>query len=293
MKNAALLILLLVLAGAIYFQGGLGPIKEGWDTLTGKPKPVVVEKPRELSLFEGKMILDSDAVSSGVPWNMQSALDGASHEQIAAFRTSRVDAYSDLGIFPDDYDPFAPPHRQIYGQITAHENWLKASVYFVANPYQLITATNAPYVNALSLDCPGVEIEYNDGVIEETHTGAGAACWFDKVYDIGDFPGQVWLFTVNAWDAGFKYAYVDVWKSENILPGAAPNHITNTPLSRSYYFHVGQYGTNNISPRDERAWVTLRARNAATKIYVKLWQQKPASTSQKADFVYIILVQPV
>ncbi len=220
----------------------------------------------------------------------ENALDGLSFDELSNLRMEQVVKYDVLELYPLDYHPFEDYHNRIYGQIEEFQNWMNPAAYFFTNPYLLIITTHAPFINPLNLACPDVSIVYDAGVIEEVHTGASASDWFDALYRPNGEPGTVWLFMVNAWDAGFKYAYVDIEQSKNVLASSEPNHITNSAHSRSYYYHVGQYGVNNISPRDKRAWVTLQQRGTPTEIYVKLWQKKPKTLTDEADIIYVIKV---
>ncbi|MBI9083987.1 MAG: hypothetical protein JEZ11_10350 [Desulfobacterales bacterium] len=296
MRFAIFILLSIILGTVIHFQGGYGPLQQGWNTLFGKEKPVTTntdtDTGRRLALYEGVVNFSNDIDASGHNGDFGCILDGASYDEISTFRIRKIEEYGGLGVYPDNYDPFADYHYEIYGQITGKENWLKPAVHFIANPYQLVTTTNAHRVTAFSLYCPEASIDYDDGFIEETYTGKSAECWFEKAYAIKDWPGQVWLITVNAWDAGFQWAYVDVAQSQNILKSSDPRHITNLAISKVYYYHVGQYGVNNLSPNERRAWVTISRRGAPTTIYVKLWQRKPASPAELAEMIYIVNVLP-
>ncbi len=243
--------------------------------------------------FWGQVDIDQDTYSSSYGVGEENELDGMSYDELAALRLKKVDEYRVLEFYHPGYHPFEGYHDKIYGPLTEYERWLSPAAYFFSNPYLLIIPTHAPFVNPINLACPGGSIMYLDGAIEETHTGESASCWFEEVYRPSGEPGKVWLFMVNAWDAGFFYAHVDVEQSENIARDANPAHITNAPHSRNYYFHVGQYEVNNISPRDENAWVTLLRREAKSKIYIKLWREKPVSLDQPASLTYVINVDPI
>ena len=240
--------------------------------------------------FWGIVDIGQETDLSGYNGKDGNALDGLSFGELSNLRMTQVGANDVLELYPPDYHPFEDYHNKIYGQIEEFQNWLNPAAYFFTNPYLLIIPTHAPYINPLNLACPDVSIVYDAGVIEEVHTGASASCWFDTLYQPHGQHGTLWLFMVNAWDAGFKYAHVDVEQSKNVLASSEPDHITNSVHSRSYFYHVGQYGVNNISPRDTRAWVTLRQRDTPTEIYVKLWQKKPKTLTDEADIVYVVKV---
>ena len=242
--------------------------------------------------FWGVVDFGQETALSSYSGKGENALDGLSFDGLSKLRLKLVDEYNVLGIYPPDYHLLEGYHSKIYGQIEEYQNWMNPAAYFFTNPYELIIATQAPFINPLNLACPDVSIVYDAGIIEESHLGINAVCWFDTIYRPQGEPGTVWLFMVNAWDAGFRYAHVDVGQSENVLVSPQSNHITNSVHSRSYFYHVGQYGVNNISPRDKGAWVTLRRRGAPTLIYVKLWQTRPKDISSEADLVYVLKVLP-
>jgi len=222
----------------------------------------------------------------------ENALDGLSYEELAELRKELVGEYSMLEFYPNDYELFQGDHKKIYGRIEEYQSWLSPAAYFFTNPYLLIISTAAPHINPVNLACPEVSIVYDHGVIEEIHQGESATCWFDQLYRSTKKPGTLWLFMVNAWDAGFHYAHVDLNQSSNVVASEDPDHITNGVHSRSYYYHVGQYGVNNISPRDTRAWLSLQQRDVRTEVYVKLWRARPESVKQDADIVYRIVIDP-
>ncbi|MEJ2201916.1 MAG: hypothetical protein P8X63_13025 [Desulfuromonadaceae bacterium] len=242
--------------------------------------------------FAGAVLIDQVISSSSLGGQGNNELDGMSYDELTSFRLAKVDEYRVLKFYHPGYHPFQGYHNNIYGRISEYQNWLNPATYFFSNPYLLIIPTQAPFVNPINLACPDVSILYQNGAIEETHSGASASCWFDAVYRSGGEPGTLWLFMVNAWDAGFFYAHVDVDQSENIARDASATHISNALHSRSYYYHVGQYDVNNISPRDPNAWVRLIKRNVKTQIHIKLWREKPEALDQPASLTYIIRIEP-
>ena len=219
-------------------------------------------------------------------------LDYLQKEEISTFRLQKVSIYRQLGIYDENYHPFKDYHRYIYKSITPGEAWLGPTPYYIANPYQLVALTCANHVTPLNLYCPDVQISYSNGVFEEVHRGRSALCWFRMVYQSYDHPGQVWPISVNAWDAGFFYTFVDMSRSENIKENHNPGHITNKPLNRRYFYHVGKYKKNNISPTIKDAWLTLINRDTRTVIYIKLWRNKPTDSSQAPDLVWIFKILP-
>jgi|GEM_PF-968593 len=219
-------------------------------------------------------------------------LDGMGKEEIAAFRLQKISIYQQLGIYEPNYHPFKEYHLHIYRSITPGQAWLGPTPYYIANPYQLVVLTCANHVTPLNLYCPDVRITYSNGVFETIHQRQAAICWFIVVYRSPDFPGQVWPITVNAWDAGFFYAFVDLSRSENVKENNNPGHITNRPLSGRYIYHVGKYGKNNLSPAIRNAWLTLNSRDTRTVIYIRLWRNKPGDTSRAPDLSCVFKILP-
>ena len=236
--------------------------------------------------------LEHDVFTSGYERTSPNALDRADEDSIASFRINKVKKYSQLKIFPEKYHPFESYHKKIYGKITPGTDWVSSVVYYIANPYLLVVFSNAGCVNPVNLECSYFDLFYEDGVIKEIHKGPGASEWFENVFDRRlDHPGEIWAVMVNAVDAGFSYGYVDVNKSKNVRKSSKSANITNNVHSPRYFYHVGKYHRNNLSPNDRDAWVTLKKKNVDTEIYVKLWIKEPGSFSQEPDIVYILKIQ--
>lgn len=240
--------------------------------------------------YKGEVKIEHDIETP----NLQGAtgLDYMQKEEISTFRLQKISIYRQLEIFDDNYHPFRDYHWYIYKSITPGEAWLGPTPYYIANPYQLVILTCANHVTPLNLYCPDVKITYSNGVFETVHRGKSALCWFRMVYESYDYPGQVWPISVNAWDAGFFYTSVDLSRSENIKENDNPGHITNKPLTRRYFYHVGKYKKNNISPTIKEAWLTLINRDTRTVIYIKLWRNQPSDSSQAPDLVCIFKISP-
>lgn len=242
--------------------------------------------------YEGYVLLEHDVFTSAYERTSPNALSRAYEDSIASFRINKVKKYSKLKIFSENYHPFEYHHKKIYGKITPGEYWVSSVVYYIANPYLLVIFSNARCVNPINLECSYFDIFYEDGVIQEIHRGNDASKWFNNVFDRSlDHPGKIWTVMVNAVDAGFSYGYVDVNKSKNVRRSSNPSNITNKVHNPRYFYHVGKYNRNNLSPNDPDAWVTLKEKDVNTEVYVKLWRKKPDSPSQKPDIVYILKIQ--
>ncbi|MCP5046256.1 MAG: hypothetical protein GY940_03735 [bacterium] len=244
--------------------------------------------------YQGRVVIEQDLGPTSVNNGTATALDGMDHDEIAEYRFERVSRYKELGLFPAQYHPFKRYNNLLWGSAVPGEKWTGPTVYYIANPYVIIGMAPAVWAVALNHFCPDVSIVYENGVFEEVHKGDSARCWFDKIYQSNDYPGKFRPKMVNAWDAGFFYIYVDRSKSLNIKRSFKNDNITNGVSTALSYFHYGGYNANSLSPMIPNHWLTLQERYVNTRIYVKLWRNKPNSHDDPADLVYItrILIKP-
>lgn len=108
--------------------------------------------------------------------------------------------------------------------------------------------------------------------------------YMDKTIGVGDL--DFGLFTYNARDFGYNYAFVDNSKSKNI-DGAR-----NEVIKLVHYFHCGPScgmpgGCNNMSPHTA-GLEDLSIKALPARCQVSLWQNEPASPTQAADFVFAL-----
>ena len=212
-------------------------------------------------------------------------------------RLAYVSQYAALALYPDDYGPDGPVQNGIYGQIDWTVGWLPPALFYVENPYLLVTTNNVNSVVATeSATFPTVRYE-DDCTVIEHFAGIEAQRWFEMIYnpDAGD-PGTVQLTLVNARDAGFLYASVPPGACENVDTTWAATG-TNAILGGlhtvvSYFYHHGKYGVNNLSPDDLATRLALIAPDARTRIEVALWRSKPSSATAPGDLTYVIEVEP-
>lgn len=226
--------------------------------------------------------------------NPITTLDGMSIEEIAVFRTDKVEEYSFLDIFPYSYNPLEKRHKEIYGSITSGAGWLESAQFYICNPYLLVILTCANHVTPLVRRCGNPNIKYSNGVIEETYRGENARNWFDELYSYNDYPGIVRLWMVNAYDAYLFYANVDKERTENIdfNWSTSSGHIVNSIHRGRSLFHFGHHGVNNLSSADSMARIKILNKYDYTCIYVKLWRNMPLDKNEEADFAYIIRLIP-
>ncbi len=218
-------------------------------------------------------------------------LDKLTRESIFQLRKSRVSEYAISNIFSNDYEP----DSSIYGNIDENADWVHDTQFFILNPYLLVLESGGNYVNAFLPYCGVDHVDYAGNNIVVNYKGSSAQRWFYYVFDYyPDCKGVIRLWLVNAYDAGFKFAHVDMSRSENIapLPGASADSITQGIYSGREFYHFGHLSKNNISVDDPRAKLEVGQKNVRTRIYIKLWRTRPSSPDDNADMTYIIEVRP-
>lgn len=104
---------------------------------------------------------------------------------------------------------------------------------------------------------------------------------------------------MNAWDLGYKYAYVDKSNSLNPVRFKSKNNISNEVYEFKNFIHVDgackvEGGCNNGSPSQPEIEFYFPKNNDGTMITIKLWKEKPKSKYLPADFTerLVILKKP-
>lgn len=261
-----------------------GPVRAPWEE--------ALPAKRTLALAAGREEIGHETASASLDPGGATALDRLTLEGVLAFRRERVAAHARLGVFPRPYDPLAGESRRIWASISPGVRWLGPTAYYVANPYALVVMTCANHVTPLALGCPDVQLVYEDGRLLESHRGASARCWLARAATGADPPGRLRVVMVNAYDAGFRAAHVDLRASSNVDPVSEGTAVTSRSFGQSSFFHVGRYSANNISPEDPQGWIQLHDPGAPTRIHVKLWQDAPARPAEPADLTYVVDVAP-
>ncbi len=245
------------------------------------------------ALYQGTQAITIDRDSAVMNFTRPSALDRLSLQEIADFRMKKVAQYSFLNIFPPGYNPLAGASARIYKKIEPGALWVGQTPFYIANPYLLIILSNAYRVLPIDLPCHDLSVTYDSAIIEERLQGATAKCFFDLVYgESAEHPGTLRVNMVNAYDSGFHYVSIDKEQSLNIQAYKSSGNIVGGLFSQPSFYHRGRHGSNNISPEDKNGWITLQEEGAATRIFFKLWRNKPASPENTADMLYIIYIIP-
>ncbi len=96
------------------------------------------------------------------------------------------------------------------------------------------------------------------------------------------------LHTLNARDLGFDYLHLDLDASEHITQ----DHHTPDPTLIRDFLHRGsscghEGGCNNGSPY-QREIDDIRIEQLPARLVVKLWHERPDSTAEEADFVFVV-----
>ena len=284
-----ILILLTVIFLSLFFRNYVKYVEAGAEE-NKSPSPVINNK-HPYTPYEGSVEIEQDYNTSNEFPGGETAIDHFNKEEFSEFRISRVKKYGFLNIFPGDYNPFKSYHNRIYGSINFNKGWLGPTPFYIANPYNLIIISKADHVTPVNLICRGGKIVCRGNTIRETYRGENAKCWFEVLINLNEY-GHIRITMVNAYDAGFIYAHVDKDKSVNIIEGEYSPNIMNSLFSQHSFFHVGKYGVNNLSPRDTRGWIKINKPYARTRIFVKLWQEKPESLKEDGELNYIIDIIP-
>lgn len=247
--------------------------------------------------FTGELTIPIDYSSSCMPQSPKgTALDGLSLEAIVELRLAKVrDDLAILNLFPPHYHPLKNQSMIMYQQITPGRKWMGSVPYYLTNPYLPVVVHCASHVTPLDLFCRIKQIRYHNGVFEEIRRGGNARQWLEAVASqrLSETPGFIELTMVNAYDAGFVYALVDLAECRNIKPPVNPQAITTTVFNEHNFFHVGRYGVNNLSPHLEKATLELADMTAATRLTVKLWRTMPANPqSSPGELTYSLIVDP-
>jgi hypothetical protein len=222
--------------------------------------------------------------------NPTTPIHGKSKETVNGLRAGLVNMHSDLGIYPKDYTL----SRVVFGQVTWGDDWVNDVQIYVNNPYLLVMTGAAGKVNPLLAFCRVESVTYKTGRIDVLYRGEQASKWFDYIYDYyPDNDDMARLNFVNALDAGFRYAHVDIAKSLNVDTSrpVQPGAVVGRVFRIFEFFHVGRYKKNNKSPYDENAWVRFNQRNADTIIYIKLWREWPPGPEAEEDLAYVIEIR--
>ena len=260
----------------------------------GAPPHEFVSTARYEPLYQGAEPIAIDTAAAAAGNDAPTALDGMDLQEIADFRAARVAQYEFLNIFPPGYNPLQGSSARIYTGIAPGAKWTGATPFYIANPYCLIILSCAQRVMPINLHCRDGEVIYGDGRIEETLRGESARCFFDMAYgEAAAFPGTLQVTMVNAYDSGFYFASLDAVQSQNIRLDTKPGSIVGGVFSQSSYYHMGpRHGKNDISPEDQKGWVSLGQRDALTKILIKLWRARPQSAADRADMQYVFSIEP-
>jgi hypothetical protein len=257
-------------------------VLEYHEMLEDERKEGPVNEDYQVELSAGELEIEANAT---VP------IHGKSREFVFDLRKELVSRHLDLGIFPENYSPA----NAVYGQVTWGDDWVEDVQIYTNNPYLLVMISAAGKVNPVLTFCGVKGVIYRTGSIEARYRGLQASRFFRYIYDYYDENnGIARLNFVNALDAGFHYAHVDGPKSVNVntgWPGGA-GAVTQGVYRLNELYHVGHLKKNNKSPLDRKAWIRFKERDADTRIFIKLWRERPPGPEAKEDMAYVISLEP-
>ena len=223
-----------------------------------------------------------------------SSVLSANRAELFKYRRDKVRAIAAWGLYPENYEP----SDAVYGKVADGEPWTKSSGFHVSNPYLLIITTPPERVTPITFwsahdNKAGEQQFFHEGRrIRVVYKDTSANHWMNWA---NSHPQEfeVRLWATNAHDAGFQYAMVDTEKSSNI-DIAQSGQVARAPTRIKSFFHYGEnVSANNLSPSDANMRVRLaNGYRQPTKIYVKLWRQKPPTTSAPENYGYVIEVRP-
>jgi hypothetical protein len=252
-----------------------------------------------------------------------------SRDDFAQFRKNKVREHEQLQIFPSTYDQYLSG-ADIYREINFDCEWTEFTKCVVCNPYLLIMEKRDVSRRSFEEDCGLSEVRYKNGVIEVTYRGDQALKFFGLVENEAESSHVISFWTINARDAGFAYTAIDQKQSRNIdfnglhstengfrevynlkavfdarsysLHGVPYNNIAPAGGSLTSFNMIGNSGNKILEWQEQSQYVSgketggmalrIKEMGRNTRIFIKLWQNKPASSEDKEDLAYVINVIP-
>ena len=257
-------------------------------------------------------IKESLTQETEIPVTRPTEMSGWSKAQVFAHRKQAMEN----SIFESEsYEP----SKDVFGQIENGKPWIAMTVCqdrdtksletkgpseedrFIANPSMLV-AVEWPFLYAYNgpslctddmYNLMPVKISYNPEEREISVTYSEFPLKGENMRGFYTFNG------VNARDLGYHYVYVDKDKTTLDMSFDQPENASTQVVAFQNFIHVGgacgvKGGCNNGSPR--QPMLEFRALPASNpqgpkEIFLKLWKEKPASTSDPANLTERIIVQ--
>ena len=223
-------------------------------------------------------------------------LQSPTREEVLAYRRKKVVAMQCPGVYPAGYQPADAIYTK---NITDNDKWTKSSIFYLSNPQLLVIEASKGRISPFPYWAGGAqdlraELRCYDKRIEISYGAHESYHWFDYLYYNDHRKNKLRLWLINARDAGFTHAYLDMSRSKNIATSAVKNNIAATVVQSKALYHYGSnVSGNNISPADGRMVVSLKERGEETVLWVKLWRQAPESKDEPEYFAYVIRVSEV
>ena len=220
-------------------------------------------------------------------------LQSPTREEVLAYRRKKVVAMQCPGVYPAGYQPADAIYTK---NITDNDKWTKSSIFYLSNPQLLVIEASKGRISPFPYWAGGAqdlraELRCYDKRIEISYGAHESYHWFDYLYYNDHRKNKLRLWLINARDAGFTHAYLDMSRSKNIATPKEQNNIAAAVIQSKALYHYGSnVSGNNISPADGRMDLSLKERGEKTVLWIKLWRQAPESKNEPEDFAYVIRV---
>lgn len=192
------------------------------------------------------------------------------------------------------------PSESVFGQITGGEEWVSLKYMYYRTGESEGLSEESRFINNPSalvmLDVPFNDVTYRRYWGREMYMLPESIFYHKKgnvikvTYSLRKFLNEIhpnlknsFLFRLDDLNArDFGYPWVFVYDSEGIT--FKQNSIKSAPVKFRKFIHLGMSTgkpRNNGSPRQEE--LEFRIDRLSSHIYMKLWRNKPSSSSEEAD----------
>ncbi|MCH9757829.1 MAG: heavy metal-binding domain-containing protein [Proteobacteria bacterium] len=233
--------------------------------------------------------IDSAGLNEGDYFSPILSID---REELLNYRQQKVEALRHLGLYPQDY----VSTTEIFSGAVDQQPSTKSSGFYLANPHLLIIPSRPGSVLPITYLAPKGNpaheqtMQHNEQQMRIVYRHVSANHWLYWVHGSGE---KIRLWGINARDAGFTHAMLDVEKSRNINISTSGNVVRQPTILKSFFHYGANVSANNLSPAYPDMVVSLDDIYAEeTHIYIKLWRGEPESPTQAEDYAYIIQVFP-
>lgn len=237
--------------------------------------------------FFYSLAIAADAPTINTEWENERL--PTSRTALFEYRQRYVEAINHLNIYPKNYQP----SDTVFGSVVDGKPWKQKNAFYISNPQLLIIATKPRFITPFGYQAPiwnptkEQKITHTPGKTIIRYYGATANHWmyWASIENIR-------LWGVNARDAGFNFALLDLAQSKNV-DNQQSGDMVHTAVPLKGYFHYGtNVSANNLSPAYPAMRIKLKNYQQPTTLNVKLWREKPTTPLTTADYTYVIEVLP-